>query len=85
MQDLIDKGFAYASGGDVFFDVAKDPQYGKLSNRSADEQQGEGGEAAAKKRSPGDFALWKVPSRVSPRGTVLGAPGRPDGTSNARR
>ena len=30
-----------------------------MSNRSADAQQGEGGDAAAKKRSPGDFALWK--------------------------
>lgn len=59
IQDLIDKGFAYESGGDVFFDVAKDPGYGKLSNRSAESQQGEGGEAASKKRSPGDFALWK--------------------------
>ena len=43
VQDLIQKGFAYESGGDVFFDVARNPQYGKLSNRSADEQQGEGG------------------------------------------
>ena len=47
IQALIDKGFAYPSGGDVFFDVAKDAEYGKLSNRSAEEQQGEGGEAAA--------------------------------------
>ena len=54
VQTLIDKGFAYESGGDVFFDVAQDPDYGKLSHRSAEEQQGEGGEAAARKRSPGD-------------------------------
>jgi cysteinyl-tRNA synthetase len=59
IQGLIDRDFAYAVDGDVFFDVAKDAEYGKLSNRSADSQQGEGGEAAAKKRSPGDFALWK--------------------------
>jgi cysteinyl-tRNA synthetase len=58
-QRLIDQGHAYAVGGDVFFDVAHDPGYGKLSNRSADEQQGEGGGAASRKRSPGDFALWK--------------------------
>ena len=42
-QALIKKGFAYVSDGDVLFDVAKDPNYGKLNNRSADEQQGEGG------------------------------------------
>ncbi len=59
IQSLEEKGHAYAVDGDVFFDVTKDPNYGQLSNRSVDAQQGEGGEAAAKKRSPGDFALWK--------------------------
>lgn len=59
IQNLEQKGHAYAVDGDVFFDVSKDPNYGQLSNRTADAQQGEGGEAAAKKRSPGDFALWK--------------------------
>jgi len=78
IQGLMDRDFAYAVDGDVFFDVGKDPGYGKLSNRSADSQQGEGGEAAAKKRSSGDFALWKAakadePSWDSPWG--LGRPG----------
>jgi cysteinyl-tRNA synthetase len=59
IQTLEQKGHAYEVDGDVFFDVAKDPSYGQLSNRSLDDQQGEGGGAAAKKRSPGDFALWK--------------------------
>ncbi|MDA8697145.1 cysteine--tRNA ligase [Rhodopirellula sp.] len=59
IRQLEEKGFAYAVEGDVFFDVSKDPNYGQLSNRSVDAQQGEGGEAAAKKRSAGDFALWK--------------------------
>ncbi len=59
IRTLEGKGHAYAVDGDVFFDVSKDPNYGQLSNRTADAQQGEGGEAAAKKRSPGDFALWK--------------------------
>ena len=44
---------------EALFDVAKDPDNGKLSNRTPDEQQGEGGGHASKKRSPGDFALWK--------------------------
>ena len=78
IQGLIERDFAYAVDGDVFFDVAKDAEYGKLSNRSADSQQGEGGEAAARKRSPGDFALWKnakpgEPSWESPWGN--GRPG----------
>jgi cysteinyl-tRNA synthetase len=59
VQELIDRHYAYVSDGDVFFDVARDPEYGCLSNRSVDEQQGEGGEAALRKRSSGDFALWK--------------------------
>ena len=33
-QGLIAKGFAYRSDGDVYFDVGKDPDYGKLSHRS---------------------------------------------------
>lgn len=59
IESLQSKDFAYCVDGDVFFDVMKDPNYGQLSNRSVESQQGEGGEAAAKKRSPGDFALWK--------------------------
>ena len=78
VQELIELDFAYVSGGDVYFDVLKDNQYGRLSNRSADSQQGDGGGAASRKRSPGDFALWKSakpdePSWESPWG--LGRPG----------
>ena len=78
VSELIEKGFAYESTGDVFFDVARDPEYGRLSNRTADDQQGEGGGAAARKRSSGDFALWKSakpnePSWPSPWGS--GRPG----------
>jgi cysteinyl-tRNA synthetase len=78
VEELIARGFAYPSDGDVFFDVTKDRDYGRLSNRTADDQQGEGGGAASRKRSPGDFALWKSakpgePSWESPWG--LGRPG----------
>src|SRR5215469_5548026 len=58
-QVLIDKGFAYPSEGDVYFDVAKDPGYGKLSRRTIESLQGEGGDMAERKRAPADFALWK--------------------------
>lgn len=77
IQTLIDRGFAYAADGDVFFDVAKDPGYGKLGNRSADAQQGEGGEAAAKKRSPSDFALWKSAKPDEPSWDSPWGQGRP--------
>ena len=75
---LIERGFAYAAGGDVYFEVAKDPNYGKLSNRTAESLVGEGGDTAVRKRAPGDFALWKAaktgePSWPSPWG--VGRPG----------
>ncbi|HEY7310697.1 MAG TPA: cysteine--tRNA ligase [Gemmataceae bacterium] len=60
MRALIDKGHAYPSGGDVYFDVTSDADYGKLCNR--DPEQLEAGariEVSDKKRNPGDFALWK--------------------------
>jgi len=77
IEALIDKGFAYEADGDVFFEVSRDKEYGKLTNRSADEQQGEGGGAAAKKRSPGDFALWKSAKDGEPSWESPWGPGRP--------
>ena len=77
IQALEAKGHAYTADGDVFFDVAKDPDYGQLSNRSADAQQGEGGEAAAKKRSAGDFTLWKAAKEGEPAWDSPWGRGRP--------
>jgi cysteinyl-tRNA synthetase len=60
IDQLIAKGYAYAVGSDVYFDVSKDHDYGKLCNR--DPEQLEAGsriEVSDKKRNPGDFALWK--------------------------
>ncbi|TDM12027.1 cysteine--tRNA ligase [Macrococcus lamae] len=61
IQVLIDKGYAYANGGDVYFRTRKFDGYGKLSQQSIDElkvgariQQGELKEDAL------DFALWKA-------------------------
>ncbi|MGE0537806.1 MAG: cysteine--tRNA ligase [Pirellulales bacterium] len=78
IQALIDKGFAYAAAGDVYFDVAKDVEYGKLSGRDVASMQGEGGEMAGRKHNAADFALWKgakpgEPSWDSPWGA--GRPG----------
>jgi cysteinyl-tRNA synthetase len=62
IQSLIDRGHAYESAGDVYFDVRSDsPDYGSLSHRSLDAMdQGEGNDGAELKRSPLDFALWKA-------------------------
>ena len=59
-QGLIEKGNAYASGGDVYFDVTTDADYGKLSHRDFEElEAGARVDPGDKKRNPGDFALWK--------------------------
>ncbi len=61
VQRLIDKGHAYEVGGDVYFDVASFPAYGKLSGQSAEERQaGARIDVSEMKRSPEDFALWKA-------------------------
>jgi cysteinyl-tRNA synthetase len=77
IQDLIGKGFAYQSDGDVYFEVSRDPEYGKLSNRSPESLQGEGGEMASRKRSAGDFALWKAAKPGEPSWDSPWGAGRP--------
>lgn len=75
---LIEKGHAYAAAGDVYFDISKDPDYGKLCNR--DPEQLEAGvriEVSDKKRNPGDFALWKGAKPGEPAWDSPWGKGRP--------
>ncbi len=74
---LVAGGFAYEVDGDVFFETGKDTDYGKLSNRSTDDQQGEGGEAATRKRHASDFALWKSAKPGEPSWESPWGKGRP--------
>jgi cysteinyl-tRNA synthetase len=77
IEGLVAKGFAYASDGDVYFDVTKDADYGKLTNRSVEQTQGEGGSTAERKRSAADFALWKQAKPGEPAWDSPWGPGRP--------
>ena len=77
IESLIEQGFAYEASGDVYFDVTKDRQYGKLSNRSVDAMQGEGGHGAELKRSAADFALWKSAKPGEPSWDSPWGKGRP--------
>lgn len=59
--DLERKGLAYAAGGNVFFDVRRFPDYGKLSgNQLAGMIQGVRDMADTNRRNPEDFPLWKL-------------------------
>ncbi len=79
ISTLVEKGYAYQGGGDVFFSVKKFKDYGKLSKRNLEDlQAGARVDIDEKKENPLDFALWKgskpgEPSWESPWGK--GRPG----------
>src|SRR5699024_4769203 len=60
IQGLIDKGYAYAKEGDVYFKPRAFDRYGKLSAQSIDElRAGARIQVGENKEDPLDFALWK--------------------------
>ncbi len=80
ISDLIEKGIAYAVSGNVYFEVARFPTYGKLSGRNLDEMIAGGGgrvEADENKKSPLDFALWKSAKTGEPSWESPWGQGRP--------
>jgi|KBSSwiStaDraftv2_1062776.scaffolds.fasta_scaffold166831_2 cysteinyl-tRNA synthetase len=64
IDDLLQKGIAYQVDGDVYFEIARFPGYGRLSGKVLDELE-EGARVAVndKKKDPRDFALWKTDSK----------------------
>ena len=58
ISELVDRGLAYESSGDVYFRVAAFPQYGALSGADPDEMVAQ--EPSDLKEDPRDFALWKA-------------------------
>ena len=78
IQDLIAKDFAYEAGGDVYFRVQRDPNYGKLSGRQLEDMQaGARIEIGELKDHPMDFALWKAAKPGEPAWDSPWGPGRP--------
>ncbi|MEV0250214.1 cysteine--tRNA ligase [Nocardia sp. NPDC050712] len=76
MQRLIDRGHAYASEGNVYFDVVSYPAYGELSgHKLEDVHQGES--AGQGKRDARDFTLWKAAKPGEPHWPSPWGPGRP--------
>ena len=60
VQSLVEKGFAYENNGNVYFDVQKFSEYGKLSGRNVDELlAGVRVDVKSDKKNQVDFALWK--------------------------
>ncbi len=67
VQTLITKGLAYVSNGDVYYDVTKFIDYGKLSKKRLDGLiAGARISPDEKKRSPLDFVLWKSSKEGEP-------------------
>ena len=75
---LIDKGYAYAADGDVYFRVTKSPEYGKLSHRTLVGMiAGARVEVDPSKENPMDFVLWKGAKPGEPAWESPWGPGRP--------
>ena len=78
VQRLVEDGYAYVVDGDVYFEVNKFPEYGKLSGRSVEEMQaGARIEVDERKRNPEDFALWKAAKPGEPAWGSPWGKGRP--------
>jgi len=78
VEKLIEKGFAYVVDGDVYYEIEKFTDYGKLSNQKREDLQ-EGARVAIdkKKKHPHDFALWKAEKPGEPSWDSPWGKGRP--------
>jgi L-cysteine:1D-myo-inositol 2-amino-2-deoxy-alpha-D-glucopyranoside ligase len=79
---VIDRGFAYESGGSVYFDVEKFPQFGSLSHYSRETmialaRERGGNVDDPHKRNPLDFVLWHPSASDEPSWDTMWGAGRP--------
>ncbi|MBU0478708.1 cysteine--tRNA ligase [bacterium] len=78
IKRLMDAGFAYQVDEDVFFEVGKFSDYGKLSKRPLDEMKHAARvEIDKRKKQPSDFALWKRAKPNEPSWNSPWGKGRP--------
>lgn len=78
IADLMEKGHAYAAGGDVYFRVRSFRGYGKLSKRNIDDlMSGARIAVGEEKEDPLDFALWKGAKEGEPGWDSPWGRGRP--------
>ena len=78
VNGLVERGYAYAGEGDVYFSVTSDEAYGKLSwRRLEDMEAGARIEIDERKRNPMDFVLWKASKPGEPAWESPWGPGRP--------
>lgn len=78
VEGLVEKGAAYPADGDVYFDITKAKDYGKLSGKNIDElQSGARIEVNSAKKNPGDFVLWKGKKEGEPFWASPWGDGRP--------
>jgi len=78
VDDLVKKGAAYNVDGNVYFDITKAHDYGKLSNKNIDElKSGARIEVSEEKKNPMDFALWKKAKEGEPSWDSPWGKGRP--------
>lgn len=64
VKTLEEKGYAYISNGNVYFDTSKFPRYGCLSGQSREElKHGARTEQDLSKKNPSDFVLWFTSSK----------------------
>ena len=78
IERLIQRGVSYVLDGDVYFEVRRFPQYGKLSGKNLDElESGARVDVDERKRDPLDFALWKASKPGEPSWPSPWGPGRP--------
>jgi cysteinyl-tRNA synthetase len=78
INGLIEKGFAYESNGNVYFEVNKFPNFGKLSKQVLEKlRAGARVEVDENKKNPEDFALWKAEKPGEPSWESPWGKGRP--------